>query len=65
MKLSKGAKNLRVVIEKAMEDHQITKAEYDMIILEATEDGQIDPQEQALLRELQEMIADKSIKLVP
>jgi hypothetical protein len=65
MKLSKGAKNLRVVIEKAMEDHQITKAEYDMIIYEATEDGHIDPQEQALLRELQEMIADKSIKLVP
>lgn len=65
MKLSKGAKNLRVVIEKAMEDHQITKAEYDMIIHVATEDGQIDPQELALLRELQEMIADKSIKLIP
>jgi hypothetical protein len=65
MKLSKGAKNLRVVIEKAMEDHQINKAEYDMIIHVATEDGQIDPQELALLRELQEMIADKSIKLIP
>jgi hypothetical protein len=65
MKLSQGAKNIRVVIEQAMEDHQITKAEYDRIIHEATEDGHIDPQEQALLRELQEMIADKSIKLVP
>jgi hypothetical protein len=65
MKLSSGAKDLRIVIEKAMEDHKITKAEYDMIIHEATEDGNIDRQEQALLKELQEMIADKSIKLVP
>ena len=65
MKLSSGAKNLRIAIEKAMEDHKITKAEYDMIIHEATEDGNIDRQEQALLKELQEMIADRSIKLVP
>ena len=65
MKLSNGARDLRKIIEKAMEDHKITKAEYDMIIHQATEDGNIDRQEQALLRELQEMIADKSIKLVP
>ena len=65
MKLSAGAKDLRKIIEKGMEDHMITKAEYDMIIHQATEDGNIDRQEQALLRELQEMISDKSIKLVP
>ena len=65
MKLSSSAKDLRTVIEKAMEDHRITKAEYDMIIHQATEDGHIDRQEQALLKELQDMIADKSIKLVP
>lgn len=64
MKLSAGAKNLREVIEKAIEDHKISKSEYDMIIHAATEDGHIDRQEQALLRELQEMIADKSIKIV-
>jgi hypothetical protein len=65
MKLSQGANNLRKVIEKAMEDHKITKAEYDMIIHEATEDGQVDRQEQALLKELQDMISDKSIKIIP
>lgn len=65
MKLSPGAEKLRKVIEKAMEDHKITKAEYDMIIHEATEDGHIDKQEQALLKELQEMIADKSVRIVP
>lgn len=64
MKLSSGANSLRKVIEKAMEDHMITKAEYDMIIHEATADGHIDKQEGALLRELQDMIADKSIKIV-
>jgi len=65
MKLSSGAANLRKVIEKAIEDHKISKAEYDMIIHQATEDGNIDRQEQALLRELHEMIADKTIKFVP
>lgn len=64
MKLSKSAKNLRKVIEKAMEDHEISKEEYDMIIHQATEDGQIDQQERALLRELQDMIADRNIKIV-
>jgi hypothetical protein len=65
MKLSEGAKDLRKIIEKAIEDHKISKAEYDMIIHQATMDGDIDRQEQALLSELQEMIADKTIKLVP
>jgi len=65
MKLSAGARDLRKVIEKAMEDHKITKAEYEMIIHQATEDGHVDRQEQALLRELQELISDKSIKIVP
>ena len=64
MKLSDKAHNLRQVIEKAIEDHQITRDEYDMILHEATEDGDIDPQERALLSELQEMIADKSVKVV-
>lgn len=65
MKLSEGAKSLRAIIEKAMEDHKISKSEYDMIIHTATDDNHIDRQEMALLRELQEMIADKTIKLIP
>jgi hypothetical protein len=65
MKLSDGAKKLRIIIEKAMDDHKISKAEYELIIQIATEDGQIDRQEQALMRELEQMIADKTVKLVP
>ena len=64
MKLSENAHNLRKVIEQAIEDHEITRDEYDMILHHATEDGDIDPQERALLSELQEMIADKSVKVV-
>jgi uncharacterized membrane protein YebE (DUF533 family) len=65
MKLSKSAHNLRKVIEKAIEDHKITRSEYENIIHQATEDGHIDNQEKALLRQLQEMIQDKSVKVVP
>jgi len=65
MKLSQESKKLRQIIDKAIEDHKISKAEYDMIIHQATEDGNIDRQEQILLRELQNMIADKTIKLIP
>ncbi len=65
MKLSESADLLRKLIDKAIEDHKITRGEYDMIIHQATKDSHIDPHEQALLNQLQEMIEDKSIKLVP
>jgi tellurite resistance protein len=50
------------MIEKAIEDHKITRDEYDKIINIATEDGYIDRHEQALLSELQQMIEDKQVK---
>lgn len=65
MELSNSAQELREMIEKAIEDHQITRKEYDMIIHQASKDGVIDKQEAALLSLLQEMINDKSVKLVP
>jgi len=65
MKISSEANKLRHIIEKAMDDHKITKSEYDKIIHQALDDGNIDQQELVLLREFQEMIANKTIKLVP
>jgi hypothetical protein len=65
MKISNEAKRLRHIIEKAMDDQKITKSEYDKIIHQAIDDGNIDQQELVLLREFQEMIANKTIKLVP
>lgn len=61
-KISDSAGRLREMIEKAIDDHIITRDEYDKIFYIATEDGHIDKHEQALLRQLQEMIEDGSVK---
>ena len=65
MNLSSGAKKIRHLIEKAIDDHKITKSEYELIIHEALDDAHIDSHERALIRELQDMIDNKFIKLVP
>ena len=64
MELSKSADQLRNMIEKAIEDHKITREEYEQIIQMATEDGHIDSQEQALLSVLRGMIETKMVKFV-
>ena len=61
-KISDSSIRLREMIEKAIEDHIITRDEYDKIIHIATEDGVIDSHERALLSELQQMIEDKMVK---
>ena len=61
-KISESALRLREMIEKAIDDHKITRDEYDKIIHIATEDGVVDRHEQALLRELQQMLEDKIVK---
>ena len=63
--LTKSGKNLKEVIKKAIEDHVITTTEYEEILAIADEDGKIDSHEKALLRELNDMIEDKSLKRIP
>ncbi|WP_167612895.1 hypothetical protein [Maribellus sediminis] len=63
-KISESSMRLREMIEKAIEDHKITREEYDKILNIATEDGYIDRHEQALLRELQRMIEEREIRFV-
>lgn len=65
MALSESAARLKELIEKAIEDHLVTNAEFDAIMELANEDGVIDTQEQALLHQLQEMIENKTVKLIP
>ncbi len=65
MALSESAGRLRELIEKVIEDHLITRTEYDSIMHLVLEDNVIDPQEQALLDQLQEMIENKTLKIVP
>jgi len=64
MALSESAHKLKEMITKAIEDQKITRDEFDMIIHLATEDGHIDPQEKALLQELQDMIDSKMVRFV-
>lgn len=62
MKTSSSAKILVEAINRAIEDHIITNSEYEEILHIANEDGIIDPEERALLSQLQEMIADRTVR---
>jgi hypothetical protein len=65
MTLSNDSKKLAELIKKAIHDHVVTNAEYEEILALADRDGVIDSTERALLRELNDMISDKSVKRVP
>jgi tellurite resistance protein len=65
MALSESAGRLREMIEQAIEDHRITRKEMDLIIHIASEDGHIDRQEQSLLDQLNDMIDNREVKIVP
>ena len=65
MSISESAARLKIMIEKAIEDHQITRAEMDRILNIACEDSHIDRHERALLDELQDMIETKAVKIIP
>ena len=62
--LSKSGKKLEEIIKKAIEDHVITTSEYEEIIAMANEDGVIDAHERVLLQQLNDMIADRTVKRV-
>jgi len=64
MKYSESAYRLKELINKAIEDHVITRDEYDEIINLATEDGVVDPHEQSLLSQLQDMIENRMVRFV-
>ena len=64
MSISESAARLKVMIEKAIEDHKITREELDQILHIASEDSHIDRHEQALLDELQDMIESKVVKVI-
>ena len=61
MIVTKKGRTLEDVIKKAIEDSVITMAEYEEITSVASDDGVLDNHEKALLRELNNMIANKTI----
>ena len=62
--LSKSGKKLEEIIKKAIEDQVITTSEYEEIIAMANEDGVIDAHERVLLQQLNDMIADRTVKRI-
>ena len=59
-----SGRKLAELINKAIEDGELTTTEYDRILALANEDGVIDSQERQLLQTLQDMLADRTIKKV-
>lgn len=57
--------NLSKMIKAAIRDLKVTNSEYEKIMAEAEADGVIDNQEQALLRQLHDLIANGTIERVP
>lgn len=62
---SQSASKLVKMIEKAIEDGELSNKEYDLILGQADADGVIDPQERNLLTQLQELLTNGTVKRVP
>lgn len=60
--LTKSGQKLEELIKKAIDDQVILNSEYEEIIALAHEDGKIDAHERVLLQELNDLIADKTVK---
>ena len=63
-KPSDSASRLAEMIKKAIADCELSTSEYDAIMKIANEDQRIDPQEQALLNQLQSLLANGTVKRV-
>ena len=61
MIVTKSGQKLAEVIEKAIADSVITMAEYEEIMSVASQDGVTDNHENALLKQLNALIANKTI----
>ena len=52
------------IIEKAIDDLEVTPSEYNRIMAEAADDSHIDGQERALLKQFHEMLSNGTIRRV-
>ncbi len=64
MEIGDSGRKLADIIKKAISDCEISSAEYNEILAVAHEDGKIDSQEQQLLSQLQQLVANGTIKRV-
>jgi len=64
MQSGESGGKLSDLIKKAIDDCELTAAEHEAILALASEDGVIDAQEQALLSQLQHLIANGTVTKV-
>jgi hypothetical protein len=62
--MSTESEKLLNLIKVAIEDDKLTNSEYNSILSQAAADGFEDPEEIALLSNLQEMISNGTVKRV-
>jgi hypothetical protein len=65
MQADEAGSKLGEMIKKAIEDGQPTNSEYNQILSLADQDYLIDSQEKQRLKELQALLANKTVKKVP
>ncbi len=65
MKSGESGGKIAELIKKAIADGELSNSEYDQILALADADGVIDSQEKNLLAQLQELLANRTIKRVP
>ncbi len=64
MPVAEPGRSLGELIKKAIDDCELTPSEHQRIVALAHADGVIDAQERQLLSQLQEMIANGTVKKV-
>ncbi|HEY9161834.1 MAG TPA: hypothetical protein VIS94_12230 [Desulfomonilia bacterium] len=62
--LTKSGLKLEEVIKKAIDDHVINNSEYEEIIELIHADGMVDAHERLLMQELNDLIANKTVKRI-
>ncbi len=62
--MSRESDKLLEMIKKSIEDGVVTNEEYSRILAQAAADGREDPEELALLSNLQELITSGAVKRV-
>jgi hypothetical protein len=65
MKSGETGGKLAELIKQAISDGELTTTEYDQIMMLADQDMMIDSQEKNLLRQLQDMLSNGTVKKVP
>jgi hypothetical protein len=65
VKTGKAGRNLGELINKAIEDLEVTTTEYNEIMALAEKDHHVDASERAVLQHCHAMLADGTLKRVP